>query len=80
MPRKRKSAIDLDHKYTTAEAAELVGLEARSVKEYCRLGRFPGAEKRGRDWFVPGADLIAYQDHIADPERPQVGRPRNLEG
>ena len=41
---------------STSEAAELWGVSERSVRNYCALGRVPGAIRAGRSWLVP-ADM-----------------------
>ena len=57
---------------TTAEAAAIIGCRPASVKNLCQRGKIPGAEKRGRDWFIPRASAEAYtpgpQGFAAHPE------------
>lgn len=38
---------------TLTEAAIQSGRSAIHLRYLCRMGRIQGAEKRGRDWFVP---------------------------
>lgn len=45
------------------EIAERWGITTRSVRNMCSRGKIDGAEKFGRDWFVP-----------IDAERPMDGR------
>ena len=57
---------------TTREAAEIIGILPSSVKLLCRQGKLPGAEKRGRDWFIPRESAEGYtpgpQGFAAHPE------------
>lgn len=46
-----------DNYLTTAQAAERLGLAARTLRKLCTDGRFPNAERRGRDWIIPAADM-----------------------
>ena len=32
-----------------------------SVRNLCAWGKLPGAEKRGRDWFIPRASVERYE-------------------
>lgn len=45
---------------TTTEAAAIIGCRPASVKNLCLRGKLPGAEKRGRDWFIPRASAESY--------------------
>jgi len=45
---------------TTTEAAAIIGCRPASVKNLCLRGKIPGAEKRGRDWFIPRASAEEY--------------------
>lgn len=57
--------------YTTAEAAELLGVATDTVKVYCNTGRIKG-EKAGHAWMVPESEIKRYkQDENA------IGRPKN---
>ena len=38
---------------TTAEAAQVLGLDVRRVARICQLGHIEGAQKWGRDWMIP---------------------------
>lgn len=38
---------------SVAEMAELWGISARSVRNYCRQGRIPGAFQTGKTWNIP---------------------------
>lgn len=57
--------------FTTAEAAEALGLGRATVQHYCQ-GDAPRikATKLGRDWLIPKAEIDRYKR-----ERRDVGRP-----
>lgn len=38
---------------SVSEAAKRWGVSARSVRNYCALGRVPGAQRVGRTWGIP---------------------------
>ena len=46
---------------TTTEAAQILGYSRMSVRNLCAWGKLPGAEKRGRDWFIPRASVEMYE-------------------
>ena len=58
----------------TAAAARLLGVTSRSVLNYCRAGRFPGAfrtgggESRGGDWRIPRESIHSFKERSADLE------------
>lgn len=56
--------------YTTGEAAVLLGLRPSAIRSAIRRGRIV-AERRGRDYMIPLAELRAYE--LAHQGR--VGRP-----
>lgn len=56
--------------YTTAEAADLLGLKRKTVVRFIERGVIH-AEKRGRDYFIQAAELARFQS-----ERRGRGRPR----
>ena len=37
----------------TSEAGKLTGLCPDYIKELCRKGKIPGAQKVGRQWMIP---------------------------
>jgi len=59
---------------TTAEAAELLGLEQATAQHYAAWGKFPGAQKfgegKGGVWMIPLADVEAYAARRRSPGRP----------
>ena len=38
---------------TVKEAAERLGVTARTVQKWAAAGKIPGAMKAGRDWQIP---------------------------
>ncbi len=46
----------LVHFQTTTEAAERLGFSRGTICRWCRQGRFPGALKFGRGWYIPRGD------------------------
>jgi len=48
---------------TTNEAADLTGYASAYLRQLILLGRLP-ARKRGRDWFLCKADVIAYHEEM----------------
>jgi excisionase family DNA binding protein len=53
---------------TTAEAAELTGYASAYFRQLIKRGRLQ-AKKRGRDWFLKRAEVLAYAE-----EMKQLGR------
>jgi len=41
---------------TTTEAAERLGVSRGTICRWCRQGRFPGALKFARAWYIPRGD------------------------
>jgi excisionase family DNA binding protein len=48
---------------TTSEAAELTGYTAAYFRQLISRGRLPG-RKRGRDWFLDKAAVLAYAEQM----------------
>jgi excisionase family DNA binding protein len=48
---------------TTAEAAELIEYNVAHIRRLVREGHVVGA-KRGRDWFLSKADILAYAEEM----------------
>lgn len=44
---------------TTQEAATLTGYSAVTLRQFAREGKIKGV-KRGRDWFIDRAEVLAY--------------------
>ena len=38
--------------FTTKDLAAAYGVTMRRAEQWCRAGRVPGAEKKGRDWVI----------------------------
>jgi hypothetical protein len=65
--------------YTPDEFARLVGREAFTCREYCRLGRIRAQKKasgRGKHaaWVIPHAELLRFQREGLLPD--QRGQPK----
>lgn len=56
--------------YTTAQAAELLGLSVSTLRVYLGNGEFPSSYKLGRDWFITGEDIEEFK-----AKRRPKGRP-----
>ena len=48
---------------TTAELAKTWNISQRRVSIYCKEGRLPGAELKGRTWLIP--------DDVKKPDDPR---------
>jgi excisionase family DNA binding protein len=48
---------------TTTEAAELTGYKPVTFRWLVKEGRIKG-QKRGRDWFLSKADVLAYTEEM----------------
>jgi excisionase family DNA binding protein len=48
---------------TTAEAAELTGYASAYFRQLIKRGRLQ-AQKRGRDWFLDRAEVLAYAEEM----------------
>ena len=57
--------------YSCREAAEILGLDANTVRTYCNSTppRLVG-QKVGRDWLIPKTELDRYERERRDPGRP----------
>lgn len=63
MPRKRSAPLKL---YSTAEAAQAVGISEPTVRRLARLHQL--GTRKGRDWLFTQHDLDRME------ERPRVGK------
>jgi len=54
-----RALVEVDHWITTREAAEISGYDPEYVRRLARKGKI-GAVKKGRDWWVDKAKLLAY--------------------
>jgi len=48
---------------TSEQVAERIGVNRSRVRQLCIAGRFPGAVKMARTWFIPASGLEAYLEH-----------------
>lgn len=67
MARGNEALLD---KLTTAEAAETLGITARSVARLIKQGVIT-AEKRGRDYLIPAAEVERYASERRPAHRPK---------
>lgn len=62
--------------YSAEEAAEVLGLQVRTVRNYVREGRLPGV-KVGKQYRITRADLDAFTGGgVLQAELPAQGRPQ----
>ena len=61
---------------TVAQVADRMSLSKELIAKYCREGRFPGAEMRGRLWLIPAATVGQFEDAHRKYAR---GRPRKMD-
>lgn len=47
---------------TVTEAAQLRGVDPRSVRKLAELGRIPGARKSGGTWLLPREAILALPE------------------
>jgi excisionase family DNA binding protein len=66
----RRVIMEHTRMLTTKQVAAVLGIAARTVKDYCRTGRLK-ATKYGRDWLINERDLDEYRQ---SPK--SLGRPR----
>lgn len=62
--------------YSTAEAAEVLGISSRRVAVLCTGGRFPGAQKIGKTWAIPESAIQGYTP--GQPGRPKPPRMKDI--
>lgn len=55
-----RAATDPAIPLTVEEVGRLVGRQGVTVRAWCAQGRFPNAQKLGKEWRVPRADLEAF--------------------
>ena len=48
---------------TTNEVADLTGYSPVTLRQFAREGKITGC-KRGRDWFLDKADVLAYAEFV----------------
>ena len=60
--------INPDKAYSTAQAAELLGLSVKTIRAMCETGELPGAFSHKKPdgktvgaWRIPGDDINAYR-------------------
>ncbi|MGZ3141899.1 helix-turn-helix domain-containing protein [Lentzea chajnantorensis] len=54
---------------TSSQAAERLGVSARTVRRHAARGSLPGARRDGRDWFIPSDAVEAEQARRELPRR-----------
>lgn len=60
---------------TTKQAAAILGIAARTMKDYCYRGRIK-ATKYGRDWLIAERDLEKYRKAPSMRGRPRKDTPK----
>jgi excisionase family DNA binding protein len=70
------SPLRYDPQMTPEEASAYCGLEAGTIRFYCRRGEFKGgAIQKGRSWLIRRSAL----DRFEARDKTRSGRPRNSE-
>lgn len=59
---------------TLEEAARQAKRQPRTLRAAIAAGKMPRAEKRGRDWLVPEAELWSYLEALGPAGRPPKSR------
>jgi hypothetical protein len=59
---------------STKERAERVEAGEPSIPLWCDQGRFPNAQKVGRDWIVPEPDLSGFEKQKPGPQPKTKGK------
>ncbi len=59
--------------FTTTEASELLGLDRRTVSQYCKRGILD-AVKVGRDWLLPKSEVDRYKKERHRPGNPKFSK------
>lgn len=49
---------------TTTEVADLTGYSRAYFRQLIQRGRLRSVEKRGRDWFLSKAEVLAYAEEM----------------
>jgi excisionase family DNA binding protein len=60
---------------TSIQAAQMLNITPQRIRILASEGRFPGAEKTGRDWLIPEAAVKAFTRRVGGRGRePKGGR------
>lgn len=65
--------IDMNTHITSAEAAEIIGVEDRQVRKLVAAKKIRG-ERRGRDWWIERASAEEYAATERKPGRKSASR------
>ncbi|NQU10237.1 helix-turn-helix domain-containing protein [bacterium] len=61
--------------YTATEAARTLQISLEMMTRYCRQGRLPGSQRKGRCWLIPGPALERFRAAHAGYRRGRPARP-----
>ncbi|MFZ4694472.1 MAG: helix-turn-helix domain-containing protein [Verrucomicrobiia bacterium] len=61
--------------YTATEAARALRLSLELIARYCREGRLPGSQRKGRCWLIPGPAIERFRAVHARYRRGRPPRP-----
>ena len=64
-----EGAVTLDQYLTVREVSERTGVSGARVRYLAGQGRFPGAVKPARDWFLPAASVEKWLKEDRDRRR-----------
>lgn len=66
--------------FTSERVAERIGVNRSRVRQLCIEGRFPGAVKMARTWFIPESGVMAYLEQPDKRRKVPVSRETGGEG
>jgi excisionase family DNA binding protein len=61
---------------STKETAEQLNAGESSIRLWCDQGRFPNAQKVGRDWIIPESDLQGFEKRKPGPKPEKKSKAR----
>jgi excisionase family DNA binding protein len=72
-----EAIVSINDLLSTQEVADELHVEASRIRQLCRAGQVPGAQKKGRDWWIPREALKELRKRQG-PGRPSKPTKRPL--